>query len=371
MEKQAKEEKWVRLARRLVNPEQARILIEPYGQGKGYWFGGGNLVKGPESDIYLAGRYRNPGDSTTGLAKGERGLELAIFRSSDGGRTFEKIISFSKKDLSFDDYDVLSIEGSALNLLEDGAELFVSSEKGNLFYPDPFENFQKPGTGVWTIDRIAAPGIAGLKGPKPQPLFSGKDPQHLHVKDPVVYRPSSGATILFFCTHPFSWSSSNSAYALRPRGSARFSDPVFGFFPRGTAWDVAVTRISDVLPLPEWKEAGGEEEISLVFYDGAECLREHEQSTWGIDRPRGYSCEELGGLAVLHSGDPARMERVSKYLPLFVSPWGTGCCRYVHTLRTQEGILATWQQSQKDASQPLVMNFLTWQEVYETLEKKG
>jgi len=40
-------------------------------------------------------------------------------------------------------------------------------------------------------------------------------------------------------------------------------------------------------------------------------------------------------------------------------------------LRTKDGILATWQQSQKDASQPLVMNFLTWQEVCETIEMKG
>ncbi len=370
MEKQAKEEKLIRLARRLVNPDKARILIEPYGRGKGYWFGGGNLVEGPGSDIYLVGRYRNPGDSTTGLAKGERGLELAILRSSDGGRRFERILSFSKKDLGFDDYDVLSIEGSALNFLEDGVELFISSEKANLFYPDPFEDFQKPGTGVWTIDRIAAPEIMGLKDRQAQLLFSSRDPQHLHVKDPVVYRPSSDATVLFFCTHPFSWSSSNSAYALRSRGSGRFSEPVFGFFPRGTTWDVAVTRISDILPLPEWKGVWGDEDLSLVFYDGAECLRTHKQSTWGINRPRGYSCEELGGLAILPPGDPARIERISKYFPLFVSSWGTGCCRYVHTLRTKEGILATWQQSQKDASQPLVMNFLTWPEVYETLEKK-
>ncbi len=173
---------------------------------------------------------------------------------------------------------------------------------------------------------------------------------------------------MFFCTHPFSWSSSNSAYAIRPRRSSRFSEPVFDFFPRGTGWDVAVTRISDVLPLPEWKQASGGGDISLVFYDGAECLRPHEQSTWGVNRPRGYSCEELGGLAIFPAEDPARIERVSKHFPLFVSSWGTGCCRYIHTLRTKDGILATWQQSQKDASQPLVMNFLSWAEINETIE---
>ena len=371
MEKETQEEKLIRLARRLINPERARILIEPYDRGKGYWFGGGNLAEGPGGDIFLVGRYRNPGDSTTGLAKGERGLELAIFRSSNGGQTFEKILSFSKKDLGFEEYDVLSIEGSALNFLEEGVELFISSEKANLFYPPPFEDYQKPGTGVWTIDRIAASGIRELSNQPVRPLFSSRDPQHLHVKDPVVYSPSSGGTILFFCTHPFSWSSSNSAYAVRPRGGRQFSEPVFDFFPRGATWDVAVTRVSDLLFLPEWKEIWGGEDLSLAFYDGAECLRDHEQSTWGVSRPRGYSCEELGGLAILPSEDPARIERISKYAPLFISPWGTGCSRYVHTLRTKDGILATWQQSQKDGSQPLVMNFLSWQEVREAIEKKG
>jgi hypothetical protein len=368
MDKQGKEELFIRLAKRLIDPLQARVLIEPYGKGQGFWFGGGNLAQEPGGEIYLVGRYRNPGDSITGLAKGERGLELAIFRSKNGGRDFEKILAFSKKDLSYDDYDVLSIEGAALNFYEEGVELFISSEKANLFSPPPFEDYQKPGTGVWTIDRITASDVPGLKERPVRPLFSSRDPQYLHVKDPVVYSPSSGGTILFFCTHPFSWSSSNSAYALRVAGDEGFSAPVFDFFARGTTWDVAVTRISDLLPLPEWKEVWGGENLSLVFYDGAECLRDHEQSTWGVPRPRGYSCEELGGLAILKSEDPARIERVSKYMPLFVSPWGTGCCRYVHTLRTNEGILATWQQSQKDGSQPLVGNFLSRQEICETLD---
>jgi len=43
---------------------------------------------------------------------------------------------------------------------------------------------------------------------------------------------------------------------------------------------------------------------------------------------------------------------------LFVSPNGTGCSRYVSTLLTRGGIMASWQQSQPDLSQPLVGNFL-------------
>jgi hypothetical protein len=57
------------------------------------------------------------------------------------------------------------------------------------------------------------------------------------------------------------------------------------------------------------------------------------------------------------------MERLSRLEPLFVSPWGTGCSRYVHTLVTEAGILATWQQSQVDGSQPLVGHWLAMDEV--------
>ena len=48
--------------------------------------------------------------------------------------------------------------------------------------------------------------------------------------------------------------------------------------------------------------------------------------------------------------------------PLFVSPHGTGCSRYVDVLQTADGFYATWEQSQPDRSQPLVMNRLSREE---------
>ena len=52
---------------------------------------------------------------------------------------------------------------------------------------------------------------------------------------------------------------------------------------------------------------------------------------------------------------------------MFVSRWGTGCSRYVDVLATAEGLHATWQQSQSDGSQPLVMHSLSCSEVEELL----
>ena len=49
----------------------------------GFWFGGGNMVQDHDGTLWLVGRYRNHGDSRTGLGAGERGLELALFRSDD------------------------------------------------------------------------------------------------------------------------------------------------------------------------------------------------------------------------------------------------------------------------------------------------
>ena len=52
---------------------------------------------------------------------------------------------------------------------------------------------------------------------------------------------------------------------------------------------------------------------------------------------------------------------------MFISPTGTGCSRYVDVLETKDGFYATWQQSQDDLSQPLVMNFVSRDEALQIL----
>src|SRR5690348_2012601 len=127
---------------RLVDQQRARVIVGPKRDAPGFWFGGGNLALGPDGHLYLVGRYRNAGDSRIGLAGGERGAELAIFRSRDRGRSFEKVLSFSKSDLNVVGRHVLSIEGSALHWTSTGGvELFVSSEKDGVGYPPGFEDY--------------------------------------------------------------------------------------------------------------------------------------------------------------------------------------------------------------------------------------
>ncbi len=351
-------ERLVRFAGALIDQEKAQVIVPPNKPASGYWFGGGNLVE-IDGTLYLVGRYRNAGDSTTGLGKGERGLELAIFASTDGGHTFKKQLSWNKDRLGPEPGDVLSIEGAALNVTSSGVELFVSTEKRTRSYPEALAHYQKPGTGVWSIDRIAAPDIAGLAEADVAPLIECDNPEYLHVKDPVVHTAGDGSTVLLFCTHPFGWSSSNSAYCIRRAGEKTFGSPVYDFFGRGFTWDVAVSRITDVLALPG-SLLGADGTVQLVFYDGAECLRAHTENAAAVNRPRGYSCEEIGGLAVTTDDRWERLERISSLHPLFMSPYGSGSSRYVHTLAAERGIYAVWQQAQNNGSQPLVMHFLSW-----------
>lgn len=360
------ETKLLEVARLLVDQQRARVIVPPQQNSSGFWFGGGNLTRDPQGRLVLVGRYRNFGDSRTGLGAGQRGLELAVFQSEDNGQSFEKVVSFSKAELNVGDREVLSIEGSAMHWSADNVELFVSTEKSNIGYPAGLESYLKPNTGVWTIEHLMAESLEALKDSRPETILQSADPGHLHVKDPAVYDAPKGDLVLLFCTHPFCWSSSNSAYAVRHSGEADFGPPCCEFFPRGPAWDVAITRATALVDIPSVGEFANRR-VSLLFYDGGESLRNFDEHASAVKRPRGYSCEELGGFAYVVDGDLTHVYRLSRNFPAFISPHGTGCSRYVDVLRTDDGYYATWQQSQADQSQPLVLNFVQRGEVDQVL----
>ncbi len=347
----------------LINQHQAHILIPAYHTKLGFWFGGGNIVRDRNGTIWLSGRYRNHGDSRTGLEAGQRGLECAIFRSDDGGQSFTKVHNWSKADLYYQDKQVLSIEGTALHQRSDGTwELFISSEKA-ITYPESLKPYQKPGTGVWTIDRMTGKSLEELDPSTLSPVLENHEyPEYLHIKDPVVFDASDRKTTMIFCHHPFSWASSNTGLALRSQEEEQFQVQYWELVSRGTTWDVAATRITARLPIPQigcFADVTG----SVYFYDGAECLRAHEENPRAYKRPRGYSCEELGGAFFGWDQSFPQLERLSRIEPFFVSPWGTGCSRYVKSLVTEHGILAIWQQSQENLSQPLVGHFLSMDDI--------
>ena len=353
------ERKLIRLGTRLIDQQKGRILVEPTEDADGFWFGGGNCTRNPhDGSLLLIGRYRDAGDSRSGLSLGTRGRELALFRSTDGGKNFAKIRSWAKSDLNCGS-TVISIEGSALRLDKRRVEILVSSEKART-YPRRVSAFQKPGTGLWSIDRFGASSVERLN---PQddiaPLLKSNDPAYLHLKDPNL-SPGlrRGQSLLLYCAHPYSWSSSTSGSAALSAQSC--TSHGHDIFPRGSTWDVAASRITCRLPVPKVGAFASLPALSLYFYDGAECLRQLDAHKKAVERPRGYSCEELGGLAYGFDRTFTRLHRLSRLEPLFVSPEGTGCSRYVSVLVEEDGgLFATWQRSTRTRSQPLYGHRLT------------
>jgi len=356
----------VRLAQALIDQERARVLVPPRQRAPGFWFGGGNLIQDEDGAILLVGRYRDAGDSRLGLAAGKRGCELAFFRAASFAASFEKVCSFTKMDLMCAGRTVLSIEGAALHRSKSGLEIFLSSEK-DVPYPEGVREYRKPGAGVWSIDGFGGRNLATLDPSRIRNVLSAAEPAGLHVKDPVVFDRDDGGTVMLFCTHPYTWASANSGAAWRRPGATEFERITDCLLPRGRCWDVAVTRVTDRLAVPRLGLFRDLPPLSLYFYDGAECVRPHEQHMYAVPRPRGYSCEEIGGLAWCMDTEFPALQRLSELQPFFVSPHGTGCSRYVHTLRTEEAILGTWQQAQSDGSQPLVGHALPMEFVEDIL----
>jgi len=360
--------KLVALARALVNQEESHILVEPNEASSGYWFGGGNLARDEDGAILISGRYRNYGDSRTGVHSGDRGLEAAVFRSNSVDGEFHKILSFSKADLSHHGAEVVSIEGVALHPYEHGMELFVSSEK-DVPYPEPVAAFKKPGAGVWSIDRMHAPSTAALSPETLEEVVPAGvgDLGRLHCKDPWVFDLPDGDLVLGYCTHPYTWSSSGTALLRRPAGSDRYERVSNDFLARGPVWDIAAARVTERLAVPRIGAFAEGPDLSLYFYDSCESLRQLDENPTAVKRPRGWSCEEIGGVAVGCDDDLSRAVSLCPDSALFISPHGTGCSRYVATLTTDAGIFTTWQQSQPDLSQPLVGYFLDQDRIEEIL----
>ncbi|MGB1814083.1 MAG: hypothetical protein ACPHJ3_01925, partial [Rubripirellula sp.] len=200
------------VASRLIDQEQARVIVHPQRRGTGHWFGGGNMVQDAKGTLWLTGRFRNQGDSRTGLGAGERGLELAIYRSDDQADTFQQSLTLSKSDLNVGAREVLSIEGAALRLLDDHrVELFSEAAVETVLETD--------------------------------------DPRFLHIKDPFL-GSHKGTDCLLFCTHPFCWTSSNTGYVLLDDRALGVENANLEFFPRGFTWDVAMTRGTALVNLP-------------------------------------------------------------------------------------------------------------------------
>jgi len=357
----------VALAKELALPRASKLLIAPMKDEAGYGFGAGNCIRYPrDGSLLLIGRYQNGEKRKAGKHPDAGGEALSIFRSTNQGRSFERVAHWPVEDFS-KKHAVLSIGGSALRLTQRGIQVLVSTE---LDVPVP-KAIKSPGKlprGIWRIQAFEAAEFGKLDpSRKLNPMVLETDPAHLHIKDPSVSSGfNEGQDILFYSTQPFSKSSSNSGYAwLLSHGVEHQSN---GFFQRGPVWDVAETSISCRLPVPRVGPFANLPPISLYFYNGAERVHHDPASTSHPYPPWGYAGEQQGGIAYGFDRDFPSITRLTKLAPLFSTSKGTGACRHIRVLAEQDGSLfATWQQSSNHGAQALHAHRLTASKVAKIL----
>ena len=231
----ALERKLIRLGTRLIDQKRGRRLVEPTEDRDGFWFGGGNSVRDPnDGSLWLIGRYRDAGDSRTGLTAGPRGRALAIFRSTDNGRSFAEVRTWDKSDL-YCGSAVLSIEGSALRLNKRRVQVLVSTEKVRL-YPRPVAAFSEAGYGRLEhrrlhryLHRPARP--TGVDCPSADQRRSGlsapQRPQSLDRNGPAVPVALLHPSVHLVCEH-FGSRRARGSFVREPRPRLLFPRPDLG-----------------------------------------------------------------------------------------------------------------------------------------------
>jgi len=300
------------------DPSEGVTVVEPEGEGYGYWVGGHNVVYDPdEHKFYLYYRIRHP------LGKG-RGGKCCVAESSDGVQ-FRCIWEATKEQLH-----AQSIEaGSLIQDPETGRwRLYVS--------------YQVLGGTAWRVDVLEANKPAEFDAWHHRTVMDPQDYGVSFIKDPKVYIVG-GLYTVFACVSPQRRWEENEAGWRHPLGmdsTAILTSPdglYFGNFkyvfesgsgPQGE-WGHFRARINSVIYLPP---------VYIGFFDGG---------TTSYDN---YG--EWCGIATSH--DLERWTRVSTDRPWIRS--AHGCIRYMDALVVEDAVWYYYEWTREDGSHELRMN---------------
>ncbi len=302
------------------DPSEGTTVLEPPGDGAGYWVGAPSILYDAEETggtYYLYHRLRRP--------RGQgRGYVCRVSRSSDGV-SFETIWEASKEQ-----FDSPSVERACLVRTPEGSyRLYLSLVDG--------------ADGKWKVDLLEARSPADFR-PQERRRVLDPDPLGLAgVKDP--YLMLFGGlywALLSYAPIPGSDASglhaTGDAYATGKTSShtglATSADGV-GFDWQGDVlspvpdrWDAYAARIGSVVP------AGN---CFLAFYDGGASVEENY--------------EEKCGLAV--SFDLVTFHRVSVGEPWLTSPEGSGSLRYLDAIVVGDEVRCYYEYARADGSHEL------------------
>lgn len=307
----------------LFNPQEGMTVLEPPGDGVGYWTGAPSVLYDKKaSKFYLYYRERRP--------RPLRGGKCYIAESDDGVK-FIPIWQAKKEDL-----DSPSLEKSCLTKTMEGKyRLYIS-------YVDPRDN-------RWRIDLMEASHPKEFKVNERKKILTASFIQCEGVKDPcVLIVGGKYYMIVSYAPTPEKTNGElknkmhitadvyNTGITKSHTGLALSSDGV-NFRWRGDilspskGWDAYTSRISCVLYLPP---------VFVAFYDGSSTVRENY--------------EEKTGLAT--SLDLIHYHRVTEKKPLVVSPYASGSLRYMDSIIVNSQIYCYYEYAREDGSHELRMN---------------
>jgi hypothetical protein len=261
----------------LVGPDlsAARLVVDPPGQGPGYWAGAPWAVFA-DGWFYLAYRLR---DGT-----GQRGHLVVVARSKDG-LEFETLATLPKEA-----FGAASLERPALAKAPDGTwHLYVSCAT--------------PGNFHWWVDLLVAPDPESFNPDQRRTVLPGDSTTA--VKDPVV-AVDDGQWRLWACIHPLD----------DPRATDRMYSR-YAESADGVHWDFLGDALAG--PPDSWDSRG--RRVACVIRSGPGWMAFYD------GRPSAESdAEEKTGLAF--GPNPFGLESTSESAA-YASPWGSGSLRYV------------------------------------------
>ncbi|MDP6513079.1 MAG: hypothetical protein QF878_07835 [SAR202 cluster bacterium] len=308
----------------LFDPEEGTTVVEPPGEGTGYWVGGCSAIFDPSDGMfYLYYRTRKP------ISEGRGGF-CSVAQSSDGVK-FETVWSATKEQ-----FDSESIESaSLLKSVEGKFRLYIS--------------YVNQENRKWDIALLEGDSPSEFDPSNRRLVIGAGDVQDEGVKDPYV-AIVGGTYYMFVHYAPMSRQPNNASqrqlhgtgnifateYGIGSAGIATSVDGVeFQWqgeaLPPGDSWDSKLTRVDTMAYVPP---------VYTVLYSGRSNIKE--------------TYEDRTGIAV--SFDMKTFQKMTPDAPALASGHATGSLRYSDVVALDDEYVFYYEYARADGSHEIRMS---------------
>lgn len=303
----------------LFDPSQGRTVVEPLGEGPGWWAGGCSAMYDPESaSFYIYYRLRKPRELG-------RGVDCRIAVSEDGV-SFTDIWNATKEDINTQSMEKACLYKADENLWrlymsfvgEDGRWRIEMTEAGA---PDEFDVSRRV--------RILDADDCGAEGVKDPNIYNIGGLLHMIVS----YAPRACGLVDDQQMHA-TGDIYNTGIVKSHSGLAVSGNGIDWVWkgdimcPPEAGWDQYCTRLNSVLYCAP---------VYIGFYDGSASVAENY--------------EEKAGLAVSH--DLMHWDRITVGGPFVESPYASHTIRYIDVVPTDTHLHYFYEWTRPDGSHEL------------------